>query len=43
MVGLLRKLVVKDGWVVKKRYLDMGGSDEWKEEGRIGRGEGMVK
>ena len=36
LVRFFRNLLLKDGWVLKNRYLHIRPTDEWKEQPRIG-------
>lgn len=36
LVRFFRNLLLKDGWVLKNRYLHIQPTDEWKEQPRIG-------
>ena len=36
LVRLFRNLLLKDGWVLKNRYLHIRPTDDWKEQPRIG-------
>ena len=36
LVRFFRNLLLKDGWVLKNRYLHIRPTDEWKEQSRIG-------
>ena len=36
LVRFFRNLLIKDGWVLKNRYLHIRPTDEWKEQPRIG-------
>ena len=35
-VRFFRNLLLKDGWVLKNRYLHIRPTDDWKEQPRIG-------
>ena len=36
LVRFFRNLLLKDGWVLKNRYLHIRPTDDWKEQPRIG-------
>ena len=43
LVRFFRNLLLKDGWVLKNRYLHIRPTDEWKEQPRIGTPQAILK
>ena len=43
LVRFFRNLLLKDGWVLKNRYLHIRPTDDWKEQPRIGTPQAILK